>query len=61
VVCAQDTPVPIACGQHMDSASTVARFVSLLEPYVQPGAHVLDVGAGGCKQQASSHMVETYV
>jgi hypothetical protein len=46
--------VPIACGQHLDSPSTVARFLSLLEPCVQPGAHVLDVGAGGANTPASS-------
>lgn len=38
--------MPIACGQHMDSPGTVARFLSLLEPYIQPGAKVLDLGAG---------------
>jgi hypothetical protein len=38
--------VPITCGQAMPAPSVHARFLSLLESHVQPGAAVLDLGAG---------------
>lgn len=46
---AQDTALPISCGQTMPSFSVHARFLALLEPHVQPGATVLDLGAGTCR------------
>lgn len=42
----QDTALPISCGQTMPAFSVHARFLSLLEPHAQPGAAVLDLGAG---------------
>lgn len=42
----QDTALPISCGQTMPAFSVHARFLALLEPHVQPGARVLDLGAG---------------
>jgi len=42
----QDTALPISCGQTMPSLSVHAKFLSLLEPFVRPGAAVLDLGAG---------------
>jgi len=30
----------------MDAPSTHARFLNLLEPFVQPGSAALDIGAG---------------
>ena len=42
----QDTALPISCGQTMPAFSVHAKFLSLLEPHVAPGAAVLDLGAG---------------
>lgn len=42
----QDTALPISCGQTMPAFSVHAQMLSLLEPFVQPGAAVLDLGAG---------------
>lgn len=42
----QDTALPISCGQTMPAFSVHAKFLALLEPCVQPGARVLDLGSG---------------
>lgn len=42
----QDTALPISCGQTMPAFSVHAKFLSLLEPHVHPGAAILDLGAG---------------
>jgi protein-L-isoaspartate O-methyltransferase len=51
--CTQDTALPISCGQTMPSFSVHAKFLALLEPHVQPGSAVLDLGAGACHAAGS--------
>lgn len=44
----QDHPLAIGEGQTISAPHMHAICLELLEPHLQPGARVLDVGAGGC-------------